>query len=364
MRILVVNAGSSSVKLSLVGQPGDQTLAVAELDHDADGGTDLGASLTSIGASSADAVGHRVVHGGARQEPTIVNDGVLKEIEALDELAPLHNRAAAGAIRDVRHLLPDVPHVACFDTAFHASLPEAARRYALPDDLVNRFGIRRYGFHGMAVAWVVERTSALLGRHPEKLRLVVAHLGSGASVSAVAGGRSVATSMGMTPYEGLVMGTRAGSVDPGILLHLMRHGIDADALADALAHRGGIAALAGIGGGMRAIEAAAATGDERALLAIDVFVTRAAAEIASAATSLDRLDGLAFSGGIGEGSSLVRSRISARLAVLGLPPLAAVEEATDRVLSTGPGPAVVVIHAREDLVMSRLVHALVTSGPG
>jgi acetate kinase len=160
------------------------------------------------------------------------------------------------------------------------------------------------------------------------------------------------------------MGTRAGSVDPGILLHLMRHGIDADALADALAHRGGIAALAGIGGGMRAIEAAAATGDERALLAIEVFVTRAAAEIASAATSLDRLDGLAFSGGIGEGSSLVRSRICARLAVLGLPPLAAiVEEATDRVVSTGPGPAVLVIHAREDLVMSRLVHALVTSGP-
>jgi acetate kinase len=364
MRILIVNAGSSSVKLSLVEQPGDQTLSDLELEHDAD--SDLGASLTSIGASSADAVGHRVVHGGARHDPTIVNDGVLTEIEALDELAPLHNRAAAGAIRDVRHLLPDVPHVACFDTAFHASLPEAAWRYALPDDLVERFKIRRYGFHGLAVAWAVERTSSLLGRSPDELRLVVAHLGSGASVTAVAGGRSVATSMGMTPYEGLVMGTRAGSVDPGILLHLMRHGIDADALADALVRRGGLAALSGFGGGMRAVERAAADGDQRSRLAVDVFSARAAAEIASAATSLDRLDALAFSGGIGERSALVRSRISERLGVLGVPPLAAVDEETaDRIIATGgPGPAVVVIHAREDLVMSRLVHVLVTSGPG
>jgi acetate kinase len=263
---------------------------------------------------------------------------------------------AADAIREARDRLTHIPHVACFDTAFHATLPTAAARYALPAEWVGRFGLRRYGFHGLSVAWSVERTGALLGRPAETLAIVVAHLGSGASVTAAQGGRSVATSMGMTPLEGLVMGTRAGSVDPGILVHLLRHGIDVQALADGIAHRGGLLALAGLEG-MRAIEAAAAGGDERAQAAIDVFVVRAAAEIASASTALERLDALAFTGGIGEHSPLVRERICRRLGVIGIGRLEDPGTPDDRLIATGR-PAVALIHAREDVVIARQVAGL------
>lgn len=362
-RILVVNAGSSSLKLSLVGVPGDETLAETEVERGADVSAGLDAAVAAIGAQRVDAVGHRVVHGGARHEPALVDDALLADVERLDELAPLHNRAAADAIRDLRGRLPDVPHVACFDTAYHAGLPEPAIRYALPEDWVDRFGLRRYGFHGLAVAWAVERIATLLDRQAADLGLIVAHLGSGASVTAVQGGRSVATSMGMTPLEGLVMGTRAGSVDPGILLHLLRNGIGIDELADGLGHRGGLAALSGTSGSWRPIEAAAAAGDARALLAIDVFVTRAASEIGSAATTLDRLHAVVFSGGIGEHSALARRRICERLGALGVRAPRDDERDGDRILDAGPGPAVAVIHAREDLVIARQVHALVTSGP-
>ena len=367
MRVLVVNAGSSSLKLSVVEQPGDERIAEAELDLGADATratqswAELDAALARPGVADADAVGHRVVHGGARSAPGIVDDALLAEIERLDELAPLHNRVAARAIRATRERLPDLPHVACFDTAFHATLPMAATRYALPPEWVERFGLRRYGFHGLSVAWSVERTSALLDRPAETLGIVVAHLGSGASVTAVQGGRSVATSMGMTPLEGLVMGTRAGSVDPGILVHLLRHDIDLDALEDGLAHRGGLLALAGLEG-MRAIEAAAASGDERAEAAIELFVLRAAAEIASAATALDRFDALTFTGGIGERSPVVRQRICRRLGVLGIGSIDGDATAGDRLIGSGK-PAVAVIHAREDLVIARQVAELVTKRP-
>lgn len=367
MRILVVNAGSSSLKLSLVEQPGDERVSEAELDLGADATRttssrgELDAALERVGAGRADAVGHRVVHGGGRSVPGIVDDALLAEIDQLDELAPLHNRVAADAIRATRDRLPDLPHVACFDTAYHATLPVAATRYALPPEWVEGFGLRRYGFHGLSVAWSVECTAALLGRPAEELGIVVAHLGSGASVTAAQGGRPVATSMGMTPLEGLVMGTRAGSVDPGILIHLLRHGIDVDALEDGLAHRGGLLALSGLEG-MRAIEAAAADGDERAEAAIEVFVHRAAAEIASAATALDRLDALTFTGGIGERSALVRERICRRLGVLGIGPLDAAAASDDRLIAVGE-PSVAVIRAREDLVIARQVAGVVTNRP-
>ena len=367
MRVLVVNAGSSSLKLSVVEQPGDQRIAEDELDLGADASRStpsraaLDAALERIGARDADAVGHRVVHGGSRNAPGMVDDALLAEIERLDELAPLHNRVAADAIRATRERLPELPHVACFDTAFHATLPAAATRYALPPEWVERFGLRRYGFHGLSVAWSVERTAALLERSADTLGIVVAHLGSGASVTAVRGGRSVATSMGMTPLEGLVMGTRAGSVDPGILVHLLRHGIDPDALEDGMAHRGGLLALAGLEG-MRAIEAAAASGDERAEAAIEVFVLRAAAEIAAAATALDGLDALTFTGGIGERSPIVRERICRRLAVLGIGSIDDDATSGDRVIATGP-PAVAVVTAREDLVIARQVAEVVPNRP-
>ncbi|HEX7171987.1 MAG TPA: acetate/propionate family kinase [Candidatus Limnocylindria bacterium] len=367
MRVLVINAGSSSLKLSLVEQPGDERVAEAELDLGADAtrattsGAQLNDALEHVGAGDADAVGHRVVHGGARSAPGIVDDALLAEIERLDELAPLHNRVAAGAIRAARDRMPKLPHVACFDTAFHATLPLAATRYALPAEWVERFGLRRYGFHGLSVAWSVERTAALLDRPAETLGIVVAHLGSGASVTAVQGGRSVATSMGMTPLEGLVMGTRAGSVDPGILVHLLRHGIGLDALEDALAHRGGLLALAGLEG-MRAIEAAAEGGDERAEGAIELFVLRAAAEIASAATALERLDALTFTGGIGEGSPLVRQRICRRLGALGIGAVDGAATSGDRLIAAVE-PSVAVVHAREDLVIARQVAEVVPNRP-
>ena len=369
MRVLVVNAGSSSLKLSLLANT-DDPVAVAELDLGADarragGFAGLDDALAEMGAIEAEAVGHRVVHGGGRRAAALVDDKLLSEIESLDDLAPLHNAVAAAAIRELRERLPDVAHVACFDTAFHASLPDAAIRYALPDEWVERFRLRRYGFHGLSVAWSVERVAALLERPVVGLRIVVAHLGSGASVTAVQDGRSVATSMGMTPLEGMVMGTRSGSVDPGILLHLLQHGIGLDELRDGIAHRGGLFALHGAGG-MRAVEAAAAGGDRRATAALDVFLARAAAEIAAASTALDGLDALVFTGGIGEHSPVVRDRLCARLAVLGIDrptgDPASTADGRDRLLAAGP-PAIAVVHAREDLVIARSVRALVTTRP-
>ena len=302
-----------------------------------------------------------MVHGGPRTQAALVDDTVLAEIEALDELAPLHNAVAAAAIHELQKRLPDIPHVACFDTSFHASLPAAAARYALPDEWVERFGLRRYGFHGLSVAWSVERVAALLERPAAELGIVVAHLGSGASVTAVQGGRSVSTSMGMTPLEGIVMGTRSGSVDPGILLHLLRQGIGPEELQEGVAHRGGLLALFGPGG-MRAVESEAAAGDARAREALDLFVTRAAEGIAAAATALERWDALVFTGGIGENSPTVRGRVCDRLAVLGIPAPDSGERDGDAVLGSG-SPAVAVVHAREDVVIARQVRELVTDPP-
>ena len=368
MRILVVNAGSSSLKLSVVVQPGDELAAAEELDRGADatrhagGGDDLEAALGRLGATSVDAVGHRVVHGGEHHDPSLIDGALLAEIERLDVLAPLHNAVAAAAIRDLRERLPDVPHVACFDTAFHATLPREARTYALPAEWVERFEIRRYGFHGLSVRWAAERAAALLGREPGELQMVVAHLGSGASVTAVRDGASVATSMGMTPLEGLVMGTRSGSIDPGIALHLLRHGVGLEEVADGISHGGGLAALSGGVAGMRELEAAAAGGDDRAGLAIEVFVARAAAEIAAAATALDRLDALVFTGGIGARSAAVREAICGRLAPLGVSAVADDSGDADRLVGIG-SPAVAVVTAREEVVIARDVVGLVTNRP-
>ena len=257
-------------------------------------------------------MGYRVVHGGERfTAATVADDGVVAAIEALADLAPLHNPIAAATIRAGRAILPGVVHVAAFDTAFHATLPETAHRYPVPDEWVAA-GVRRFGFHGLSVAWSVERAAALLGRPVDDLRLIVAHLGGGCSVTAVDGGRSVDTSMGMTPLEGLMMGTRAGSIDPGIVFRLMRDGRQAAAIEDDLDHRSG---LLGVGGtqDMAALLERRAGGDPRAGLAIALFVRRAAAGIAAAATSLPRVDAVVFTGGIGEHASRVRQEVCERL---------------------------------------------------
>jgi acetate kinase len=369
MRILVLNPGSSSLKGSLVELPAERSLASDEVDWGTDatvhadrhGGV---ARLTEhlLAAGPADAVGYRVVHGGERfREPALVDDEVVEVVDELSALAPLHNAVAADTMRAARGLLPDLPHVACFDTAFHATLPEEAWRYPLPDEWVRAHGLRRYGFHGLSVEWSLRRAAELLGRPADDLELVVAHLGSGCSVTAISGARSVDTSMGFTPLEGLMMGSRAGSVDPGILLHLLRAGLDVAALADGLDHRSGLFGVSGTTGGARELERAAGDGDARARLALAMFARRAAAGIAAAASTLDRLDALVFTGGIGENSAAIRADVTGRLAVLGVPRVETTAD-EDAILSPATAPvAVLRIEAREDLAIAHEVAALLGS---
>jgi acetate kinase len=360
MRVLVLNPGSSTLKASLVTSDAEavvgDTVDWPAGEDDAAPGI-VRAALDRL-PGEADAIGYRVVHGGTRQAATLVDDDVLDDIERLDALAPLHNRRAAATIRAGLAARPDVPHVACFDTAFHAGLPEAAWRYPVPRAWVERYGIRRFGFHGLSVAWATRRTAELLSRSPTDLRLVVAHLGSGCSVTAVQGGRSVDTSMGYTPYEGLMMGTRSGSVDPGIILDLLRRGLSRGEVAEGLGHESGLLAVAGTAGA-REVEARAGDGDPEAALALEMFARRAAAGIAAAATTLSALDAVVFTGGIGEGSAAIRGDIVGRLGGIGLPSVMADADG-DTVVASGP-PAVVVVLAREDLVIGAEVAALLAT---
>lgn len=366
MRILVLNAGSSSLKASVIDAPG-RTVSATEMEWGADASrtTDresgLRRALDALEAGGApldsiSAVGHRVVHGGPRfTQPAVIDDAVLRGIADVSELAPLHNDVALETITVARRALPDVAHVACFDTAFHATLPPDGYRYPLPERWFTDWGVRRFGFHGLSVAWSLRRAAELLGRAPEELGLIVAHLGSGCSVTAVWGGRSVDTSMGMTPLEGLMMGTRAGSIDSGIPLELLRRGrLTRDELAAALEHESGLLGVSGVGADFRAVTAAADAGNERAALAVSLFVRRAAAGVGGAATSLPHLDAVVFTGGIGEHAGRARAAIVERLGPLGVPPIAPTEDGRDRVLeqAASNGIAVLRIEAREDLVIA------------
>lgn len=373
MRILVLNPGSSSLKVSVIESPGDATLAQASASWSADADAAearaeilsaiVGEVTRAAGADGVDGVGYRVVHGGRSfLAPTLIDDGVVDQIDALDELAPLHNRIAAEAIRAGRRLMPDLAHVACFDTAFHATLDEAAWRYPVPSDWHARWGIRRFGFHGLSVTWTVERAALLLDRPVAELSLVVAHLGAGSSVTAATAGRSVDTSMGFTPLEGLMMGTRSGSIDPGIMLHLLRLGMGADELADALEHRSGLLGVSGRSSDVAELERAHAGGDAEAGLALELYARRAAGWIGSMATALEHLDAVVFTGGIGENSAAIRGRICDRLAVLGVrAPIAKAHAQGDTILVRTP-VAMMVIHAREDLVIARQAAKLITAG--
>ena len=362
MRVLVLNAGSSTLKGSVLDF-GSETLAATvvewpQADDEAPASTVVRSVLEQV-TDEIDAIGYRVVHGGtAYRGPTRVDTELLNAVEALDALAPLHNRRAAAVMRAALELNPNVPHVACFDTAFHAGMPEPAWRYAIPADWVGRWPIRRFGFHGLSVAWSVRRAAEMLRRPMGELRLVVAHLGAGCSVTAVEGGHSVATSMGFTPLEGPMMATRSGSVDPGILLHLLGEGMDPDVLADGLSHRSGLLALTGTAD-VRAIERRAASGDTSASLALAMFAQQVAATTAGIATALPTLDALIFTGGIGEHSAVIRAAIADRLAVVAVPrPLRAV--AADGIACDGP-PAVLVITAREDRVIADEVAATIAT---
>ena len=372
MRVLVLNAGSSSLKGSIIDSLDGRTVAKDELSLGADATRRQGLERTvkgllrklQVGVSQdIDAVGHRVVHGGTRFRSAVRIDArVLRSIEELEAFAPLHNRLAAQGIRAGQSALPSVPHIAAFDTAFHATLTEDQFLYPVPWRWQREAGIRRFGFHGLSVEWSVGRAAELLGRPAGQLAMVVAHLGSGCSVTAVLNGGSVATSMGLTPMEGLMMGTRSGSIDPGILLYMLRtRQAGWQELETALDHESGLVGVFGRKVGMREIEKAAAKGNKRAQLAVDMFVGRAAGGIAGVATTLPRLDALVFTGGIGEHASAIRSAIVQRLALLGLAPVVAREVRNDAIISEPLARvAVLRVEAREDAVISSRVAAILS----
>jgi len=317
MRVLVVNAGSSSLKLRILDSS-DRVTGTADLP--APGGTPDAAAMESALASlgDADAAGHRIVHGGSLfTAPVKIDGSVLARLRALTDLAPLHQPKSLAAVEAVQRARPGLPGVACFDTAFHATIPPAAATYALPREWRLRWALRRYGFHGLSHSYAARRAGELAAA-ASPLRVVTCHLGAGASLAAVHGGVSVDTTMGFTPLEGLVMATRSGTVDPGLVLWLAEHaGTPPAELATALEHRSGLLGLAGTAD-MREVVARAAAGDRDARLALDVYVHRLRAGIAGMAASLGGLDVLAFTGGVGENSVAVRSEAAAGLGFLGV----------------------------------------------
>jgi acetate kinase len=351
MKVLVVNTGSTSVKYQLYEMDSEERLASgkvervgtdrAQISHTEPGGhrvdepcaaPDVGAAMARILAllvreggpvariEDIRAVGHRVVHGGERLvRPVVVDDDVLRTIEECARYAPLHNPPAIVGIAAARAAVPDVPHVAVFDTAFHAELPPAAFTYALPQELYLERGVRRYGFHGPSHQYMALAAAEHLGTRVDRLRLVTCHLGGGASVSAIEDGHSVDTSMGMTPLEGLVMGTRAGDLDPAIPLLLAKGGMTLDEIDALFNRRSGLAGISGVASGdFRDIEIAADGGDVRARLAIDVFVHRLRKYIGAYAAVLGGADAIVFTGGIGENSARVRASVCDGLVYMGV----------------------------------------------
>jgi len=323
MHVLVVNCGSSSIKLSIRNDSDGRSVAEQVVERIEPGGhaDALASALPELVASAGaepGIVGHRVVHGGGRfSAPVRIDDDVEAAIDALSTLAPLHNPANLAGIRAARALLPQATHVAVFDTAFHATMPARARRYALPAALAEQHGVRRYGFHGPSHKYVASSAAEFLKAPVDQLRLITCHLGNGASVAAVEYGRSVETSMGMTPLEGLVMGTRSGDVDPGALLHLARaESLDVDGLDALLNRESGLKGLAGTND-MRDIEERAADGDEEARAAIHAFCHRLRKYIGAYAAVMGGVDAVVFTAGIGENSALVRHRAAQRLEYLG-----------------------------------------------
>jgi acetate kinase len=357
VRVLVVNAGSSSLKHALVDTADDTILVRGEerWDPDASPGRHAEALCAAIAAAGdrAEAVGHRVVHGGTRfAGPARIDAGTRAAIAELTPLAPLHTRAALEGIDAVAAALPGVAQVACFDTAFHRTLPPEAATYALPREWTERFALRRYGFHGLNVDWCTEQAVRMLGAERCR-RLVVCHLGSGCSVSAVLDGRSIDTTMGFTPLDGVPMATRPGSLDPGLLLYLLSAGIERDELDIALNHRSGLLGLAGLAG-IHEVQQAATAGDERAQLAFDVLVRGVSGAVAAMTTSLRGLDAVVFSAGAGERSALLRSAICARLGQVGvLLDETANARHAERVAAAGARVAVFVVPAGEETVIAR-----------
>jgi acetate kinase len=365
MRVLVVNAGSSSLKLRVLDDA-DRVEASTDLPAPR-GETDGPLVAKAISSFSAvDAVGHRIVHGGsAFSGPVQIDARVEARLAALTDLAPLHQPKSLAALAAVTAALPETPAVACFDTAFHATIPAAAATYALPTEWRTRWDLRRFGFHGLSHAYASRRAAELLDRSVDGLRLVTCHLGAGASLAAVRSGRSIDTTMGFTPMEGLVMATRAGSVDPGLVLWLEEHaGMPPSELAATLEHRSGLLGLAGTAD-MREVLAAEAAGRPEAVLALGVYLHRLRASIAAMAAALGGLDGLVFTGGVGEHAPDIRARVADGLGFLGIMLDAARNSGpgADREIGAdGASAAALVVESREDLEIAGQVRAVLAAG--
>ncbi|MFV0127703.1 acetate kinase [Streptomyces sp. HMX112] len=394
-RVLVLNSGSSSVKYQLLDMRDNARLAVglverigedtSRLVHTplAGGGRrertgpvadheaalkavaeELAADGLGLDSPELAAIGHRVVHGGLRfSAPTVVTDEVLAEIERLVPVAPLHNPANITGIRTARALRPDLPQVAVFDTAFHTTMPESAARYAIDTETADAHRIRRYGFHGTSHAYVSRRTARLLGKDPAEVNVIVLHLGNGASASAVAGGRCVDTSMGLTPLEGLVMGTRSGDIDPAVVFHLERvAGMSSDEIDVLLNKKSGLVGLCG-DNDMREIRRRVGEGDERARLAFDIYIHRLKKYIGAYYAVLGRVDAVAFTAGVGENAAEVREAAVAGLEELGLavdPGLNAVRSDEARLISPEYARvAVAVVPTDEELEIAQQAYSLV-----
>lgn len=392
--VLVVNAGSSSLKYRLVEPSAGHTLATGLIERIGEGhprARHTGSDCTTereldcphhesafqvalaafaehgppLRAADLLAVGHRVVHGGSRfAAPVLVDDDVIAQIEALVPLAPLHNPGNLAGLRAARAAFDGIPQVAVFDTAFHQTLPPAAYTYAVPRDWRDRLHVRRYGFHGTSHAYVSRRVADLLGRPPQATNTVVLHLGNGASACAVEGGRSIDTSMGLSPLGGLVMGTRSGDLDPAIAPYLSRHGIPVHAYDEALNHDSGLRALAG-SNDFREVMRLVDAGDPDARLAVEVAAYRIAKYVGGYAVALGRLDALAFTGGIGEHSAALRADVVGRLAVLGLELDTAANAAASgesRISTPASAAQVWVVPTDEELEIARHAVAVVRAG--
>lgn len=347
--ILAINAGSSSLKFQLIDMPeetvvtkglverigledgiftisvnGEKVTLTQDIPDHGVAVQILLDQLISQGIIKSfdeiDGVGHRVVHGGeAFSDSVLITPEVLKEIENVSELAPLHNPANVTGIKAFQEILPNVPHVAVFDTAFHQTMPESSYLYSLPYEYYEKYGIRKYGFHGTSHKYVAEKAAELIGRPLEDLRLITCHLGNGASITAVEKGKSIDTSMGFTPLAGVTMGTRSGDIDPAIIPYIKeKTGMDASEVVNVLNKKSGLLALSGISNDLRDIEAAAERGDERATLALEIFAARIHQYIGSYAARMSGVDAIIFTAGVGENSEIVREKILTGLEFMGV----------------------------------------------
>jgi len=386
--VLIINTGSSSIKMALIDMPSERLLAEGVADRLGESEASLSWKISGelhrftlasgqhleamqqmletlffrIDKDSITAVGHRVVHGGERFiAPTMLNAEVIAEVEKISHLAPLHNPANLLGIRAAMSHLPNIAHIAVFDTAFHHAMPQYASLYAVPYDWYSQYGVRRYGFHGTSHHYVGLEAAKTLGRKFTDCRLLTAHLGNGCSATAISGGVSVDTTMGMTPLEGLVMGTRSGDVDPGLHAFMAgQSGKSLQEITDTLNKESGLLGLSGRSNDMRVLLEAAEAGDERAALAIDIFCYRLAKSLASLAVSLNHVDAIVFTGGIGEHASAIRAKTVQQLAILG----ATLDKQRNKqhgkdsrgfISKEGSALPVLVIAANEEMMIARYV---------